>query len=72
MTSEYGAKRCLEVAKQTSEKGRYVNFFGEPSADKPFAWRFAGHHLTLIHAEFGKDKANFWTTKGTGCSPGAP
>lgn len=57
MTSEYGAKICLEVAKQTSEKGRYVNFFGEPSADKPFAWRFAGHHLTLIHAEFGKEKA---------------
>lgn len=58
MCSEYGAKICLEVAKQSSEKGRYVNFFGEPSADKPFAFRFAGHHLTLIHAEFGKDKAS--------------
>jgi hypothetical protein len=57
-TSEYGAKILLEVAKQSSEKGRYVNFFGAPSMDKPFAWRFASHHLTLIYAEFGKDKAN--------------
>ncbi len=56
-TSEYGAKRCLEVVKQ-DENDRYLNFFGEPSADKPFAWRLAMHHLTLIHAEFGKDKAN--------------
>jgi len=58
MTSEYGAKICLEIAKQTNEKRRYINFFGEPSADKPFAWRIASHHLTLIHAEFGMDKAN--------------
>src|SRR5579862_7664987 len=58
MTSEYGAERCMVVAKQSSDKGRYINFFGEPSADKPFAWRYASHHLTLIYAEFGKDKAN--------------
>src|SRR5258708_2506217 len=32
MTSEYGAKRCLEVVKQ-DEKDRHLNFFGEPSAD---------------------------------------
>jgi Protein of unknown function (DUF3500) len=57
MTSEYGAKRCMAVAKQSSDKGRYINFFGEPTADKPFAWRYASHHLTLIYAEFGKDKA---------------
>lgn len=56
-TSEYGAKRCFEVVKQDGEGGRYINFFGEPSGDKPFAFRFALHHLTLIYAEFGKDKA---------------
>jgi hypothetical protein len=48
----------MTVAKQSSDKGRFVNFFGEPSADKPFAWRVASHHLTLIYAEFGKDQAN--------------
>lgn len=58
MTSEYGAKRCLEVAKQSSDKGRYINFFGAPTADKPFAWRLASHHLTLIYAEFGENKAD--------------
>src|SRR5476651_2360227 len=58
ITSEYGAKRCLEVAKQTPEDRRYINFFGEPSATKPFAWRVASHHLTLIYAEFGADKTN--------------
>lgn len=58
MTSEYGAERCIAVAKQSSDGGRYINFFGEPSADKPFAWRVASHHLTLIYAEFGMDKTN--------------
>jgi hypothetical protein len=58
MTSTYGAERCLEVAKQTSENGRYVNFFGEPGEGKPFAWRIAGHHLTLLYVEFGKEKAD--------------
>ena len=58
ITSEYGAKRCLEVAKQTGGDATYVNFFGEPSADKPFAWRVASHHLTLIYAQFGQDKVN--------------
>src|SRR5262249_38535413 len=37
MTSDYGAKRCLTVSKQSSEGGRYVTFYGEPSADKAFA-----------------------------------
>src|SRR5262245_64252004 len=58
MTSEYGASRCLDAAKQTPDNRRYINFFGEPGTDKPFAWRIAQHHLTLIYAEFGKDKAN--------------
>jgi hypothetical protein len=55
--SEYGAARCLEIAKQTGPGGRYVTFYGTPAADGKFAWRLAQHHLTLIHAEFGKDKA---------------
>jgi hypothetical protein len=58
MTSDYGASRCLEVAKQTPDGARYLNFFGTPSPDGKFAWRIAMHHLTLIYAEFGKDKAN--------------
>src|SRR5262249_60145928 len=58
VTSEYGAQRCLEIAKQDGEGQRYVTFFGTPTADGPFAWRFAQHHLTLIYAEFGKDKVN--------------
>lgn len=57
MTSEYGAERCLQVAKQTPDNRRYLFFFGEPSMDQPFAWRIAMHHLTLIYAEFGKGKA---------------
>ncbi len=56
MTSEYGAQRCLEVAKEPGE--RYLTFFGEPSEKKPFAWRIGMHHLTLLFAEFGGDKAN--------------
>jgi hypothetical protein len=58
MTSEYGASRCLEVAKQTGDDRRYLNFYGVPEEGKPFAWRLAQHHLTLIYAEFGKDKVN--------------
>lgn len=58
MTSEYGATRCLEVAKQTGEGGRYLTFYGTPSKDGKFAWRVATHHLTLVYAEFGQDKVN--------------
>lgn len=53
--SEYGAKRCLEVAKQDGDGQRYVTFFGEPTDTGRFSWRFAQHHLTLVHIEFGKD-----------------
>jgi hypothetical protein len=56
MTSEYGASRSLAVAKQTPANRTYLNFFGTPAADKPFACRIAAHHLTLIYAEFGKEK----------------
>lgn len=55
MTSNYGAERCFEVAKQTGEPQRFLTFYGEPGAGKPFAWRVATHHLTLIYAEFGKE-----------------
>jgi hypothetical protein len=58
MTSEYGASRCLTVAKQTPDNRRYLNFFGTPAVGKPFAWRLAQHHLTLLYAEFGVDKVN--------------
>lgn len=58
MTSEYGASRCLELAKQSGDDGRYLTFYGMPEEGKPFAWRLAQHHLTLIYAEFGKDKVN--------------
>jgi hypothetical protein len=56
MTSDYGAERCLAVLKQTGGNRQYLNFFGEPAADKPFAWRVATHHLTMLYAEFGKEK----------------
>ena len=57
VTSSYGAERCLEVAKQTPPGSRYVTFYGEPGTGKPFAWRIAQHHLTLIYAEFGANPA---------------
>jgi hypothetical protein len=56
--SEYGATRCLEVAKQDGDGQRFVTFFGEPTGEGRFAWRFAQHHLTLMHLEFGKDQPN--------------
>lgn len=56
--SEYGATRCLEVAKQDGDGQRFVTFFGEPTAEGRFAWQFAQHHLTLMYLEFGKDQPN--------------
>jgi hypothetical protein len=58
MTSDFGASRCLEVATQTGDDRRYLTFYGAAEEGKPFAWRLAQHHLTLIYAEFGKDKVN--------------
>ena len=55
MTSEYGAGRCREIAKQTPANRRYVNFFGAPGLGKSFAFRIAQHHLTLVHCEFQPD-----------------
>ena len=58
MTSNYGAGRCNEIAKQTPANRRYINFFGEPGLGKSFAFRLAQHHLTLIHCEFNPDAGN--------------
>lgn len=58
MTSDYGAERCVEVLKQTGDGGRYVTFYGEPSANAPFAWRVATHHLTLLYAKYGDKDAD--------------
>jgi hypothetical protein len=58
LTSDYGAERCLAVAKQTGEGRRFINFFGSPKPGEPFAWRLCLHHLTLVYAEFGKGKTN--------------
>jgi hypothetical protein len=57
MTTAYGAERCLTVGKQTPDNRRYLFFFGEPVEGKPFAWRIAQHHLTLIYAEFSPSPA---------------
>jgi hypothetical protein len=53
MTTKYGAERIAKVAKQTPDNRRYLTFYGEPAKGKPFAWRIAQHHLTLVYAEFG-------------------
>ena len=58
ITTEYGAKRVARVAGQTSEAGRYLTFYGTPAPGKPFAWRLALHHLTVVYVEFGKDAPN--------------
>jgi hypothetical protein len=56
--SDYGTERCMGIAKQSGDGAKYLNFFGEPKADGPFAWRLALHHLTLIYAEYGKEKTD--------------
>jgi hypothetical protein len=57
-TSDYGASRCLAVGRQSGKGQRFVNFFGEPGAKKPFAWRLCQHHLTLVYAQFGDGKVD--------------
>jgi hypothetical protein len=52
--SEFGWKKCQEIAAQ-GEGGKrslsdyWVTFFGTPGGGKPYAWRIAEHHLTLLH-----------------------
>jgi hypothetical protein len=53
ITTEYGAQRLARVAAQDGENGRYLTFYGTPERGKPFAWRMALHHLTVVYAEFG-------------------
>jgi hypothetical protein len=55
ITTEYGAQRIARVAAQDSENGRYLTFYGTPEKGKPFAWRMALHHLTVVYVEFGAD-----------------
>ena len=52
--SEYGLKKAMAVVAQDKEAVTglakyYINFFGAPSADAPWAFRIAEHHLTLVH-----------------------
>ena len=58
ITTEYGAERITKVANQERESGRYLTFYGTPEKGKPFAWRLALHHLTLVYVEFGADAPN--------------
>jgi hypothetical protein len=53
MTTKYGADRIARLAKQTPDPQRYLSFYGTPEKGKPFAWRMAQHHLTLVYVEFG-------------------
>jgi hypothetical protein len=55
ITTKYGAERMTRDAKQTSESGRYLTFYGTPEKGKVFAWRLALHHLTVVYVEFGAD-----------------
>jgi len=54
VTTEYGTERALKISKETPDSARYLTFYGTPAKGKPFAWRAAMHHLTLIYAEFGQ------------------
>jgi hypothetical protein len=52
-TSEYGAKKCEQIAAQGPQglARYYLCFFGEPRENGNYAWRVAEHHLTLVHVE---------------------
>jgi hypothetical protein len=58
VTTDYGAKRLARVVRQDSENNRYLTFYGTPERGKPFAWRLALHHLTMVYVEFGADAVN--------------
>jgi hypothetical protein len=58
-TSAAGRKTVHAIADQPSNTadhttgfGRYyLCFFGDPTADKNYAWRIAEHHMTIVHVE---------------------
>lgn len=53
-TSERGRKVCEHIANQAGPEGFarfHLAFFGAPGSDRPYAWRIAEHHLTLVNVE---------------------
>jgi hypothetical protein len=53
-TSARGRRICEQIAAQAGPEGlgRYrLAFFGAPGSDRPYAWRIAEHHLTLVNVE---------------------
>jgi hypothetical protein len=63
-TSPYGKEKSIAIADQPSNTNDpttgftryYVAFFGDPTADKDYAWRIAEHHLTIVHVEVADGK----------------
>lgn len=51
--SENGYKQALQVAAQGHKnegfRDYWMNFFGDPTKDKAWAFRVSEHHLTLVH-----------------------
>ena len=59
--SKDGYTLAMKVAHQSHRKegvkAYFVNFFGDPSKDKTWAFRISEHHLTLVHVH--SDPARF-------------
>jgi hypothetical protein len=54
-TSDYGFEKAEAITKQGAPGGWgrfYLTYFGEPGANKTYAWRIAEHHLTIVNVEF--------------------
>jgi hypothetical protein len=53
--SEEGLRDAVAVTKQSHPdnglRSYYMNFFGDPSKDKQWAFRVSEHHLTILHFE---------------------
>jgi hypothetical protein len=51
--SKEGYAEAMKVASQSHKeeglRGYYLNFFGDPTAGKDWAFRVSEHHLTLVH-----------------------
>jgi hypothetical protein len=55
IATDYGVRRIAKIESQDTPRGRYLTFYGTPEKGKPFAWRLALHHLTVVYVEFGSD-----------------
>lgn len=59
--SKDGYALAMKVARQHASKegikAYFINFFGDPSKDKAWAFRISEHHLTLVHVH--SDPARF-------------